>query len=326
MIIEFSIIIPVYNAEKFLSRCIESVLNQTFNNFELILINDGSTDNSGKVCDKYALQDNRIKIFHQKNSGVSAARNLGLENVQGEWVLFIDADDWVESNCLEIINNKIQFTEADLYRFGLRRLNDEKIRYVGCPPNTVKDNKSFIKSKNYRPTGCTYAFKNSIIKEWNFRFPIELKRAEDQTFLLKYISKIRNVVLINKILYNYWDHPDSTVNQQTDIHSTMSNILAANDVLNFCKQNNVDKFFYGHPVKVLYTDFFCYHLKMQNRNNKVLQKLYRTEYKKTIKIYPELKKNRFFRMAYYNISLAETILHKKAQIKNKIKKIFSKNK
>lgn len=102
MSIVISIIVPVYNAEKYLSQCINSILAQEFSNFELLLINDGSHDNSGKICDEYAQKDERIRVFHKKNGGVSSARNLGLDNAKGEWVSFIDADDIVSPDFLSI--------------------------------------------------------------------------------------------------------------------------------------------------------------------------------------------------------------------------------
>ena len=97
---KISVIVPVYNVQKYLSRCIDSILAQTFTDFELLLINDGSKDNSGKMCDEYAKKDTRIHVFHKENGGVSSARNLGLENVQGEWITFIDSDDYLNINFL----------------------------------------------------------------------------------------------------------------------------------------------------------------------------------------------------------------------------------
>ena len=90
-----SVIVPVYNTEKYLDRCIQSILAQTYTDFELLLIDDGSTDLSGEICDKYAEQDSRVKVFHKENGGVSSARNLGLDKANGDWVTFVDADDWV---------------------------------------------------------------------------------------------------------------------------------------------------------------------------------------------------------------------------------------
>lgn len=98
--IKISVIIPIYNSEEYLDDCIKSVLAQNYTNFELLLINDGSTDSSGKICDEYALTDTRIKVFHQENAGVSATRNLGIQESIGEWLCFIDSDDTVNNKYL----------------------------------------------------------------------------------------------------------------------------------------------------------------------------------------------------------------------------------
>ena len=103
-----SVIVPVYNAEKYISKCIDSILSQTFKDFELILINDGSTDNSDLICDKYASIDNRVKVFHKKNGGAGSARNLGIQKASGDWVMFVDSDDWIEPECLDICSKKLR--------------------------------------------------------------------------------------------------------------------------------------------------------------------------------------------------------------------------
>lgn len=97
---KISIIVPVYNAEKTLHRCTNSIINQLYQNWELLLIDDGSTDNSSVICDEYVRKDKRIRVFHKENGGVSSARNVGLDNAEGEWITFIDSDDWVENNYL----------------------------------------------------------------------------------------------------------------------------------------------------------------------------------------------------------------------------------
>ena len=99
--IEISVIVPVYNVEKYLCQCVESILSQTYRNFELLLIDDGSKDNSGNICDEYAKNDPRIRVLHVENGGASYARNIGLNIAVGDWVTFVDADDWVSSNYLE---------------------------------------------------------------------------------------------------------------------------------------------------------------------------------------------------------------------------------
>ena len=111
---QISIIVPVYNAERYLSRCIDSILGQSFRDFELLLIDDGSKDGSGKICDEYAARDNRVQVFHQENRGSSLARKVGFDNAQGEYIVAIDADDWVDHNHLECMMNAMQSTHADI--------------------------------------------------------------------------------------------------------------------------------------------------------------------------------------------------------------------
>ena len=106
-----SVIVPVYNTEKYLRRCIDSVLAQTYTDFELLLIDDGSKDSSGTICDEYAAQDARVRVFHKENGGVSSARNLGLDNAQGEWITFVDSDDYIEENFLKSFERKL---DADI--------------------------------------------------------------------------------------------------------------------------------------------------------------------------------------------------------------------
>ncbi len=112
--VKLSIIIPVYNTEKFLETCIESILRQNYTNWEIILINDGSTDNAGALCDRYSKQDNRILVIHQANSGLSAARNVGICHSTGDYVMFVDSDDWIADNCLEAIATIIEKQFPDI--------------------------------------------------------------------------------------------------------------------------------------------------------------------------------------------------------------------
>ena len=118
---EISIIVPVYNVEKYLSQCIESIINQNYKNIEIILVNDGSTDKSGDICDSYSLKDNRIKVIHKKNEGVSIARNTGLKVATGEYIAFVDGDDFVHeyiyTKLINIINNsKYDLVMCRFYR------------------------------------------------------------------------------------------------------------------------------------------------------------------------------------------------------------------
>lgn len=119
-----SIIIPVYNSEKTLNRCVNSILNQTFMDWELLLVDDGSTDKSGKICDQYALKDFRIRVFHKKNGGVSSARNTGLDYAIGSWITFVDSDDFIDATFLDTL---IRLQSSDLCISGIQFINNETI-------------------------------------------------------------------------------------------------------------------------------------------------------------------------------------------------------
>jgi len=203
--IKVSVIVPLYNAEKFAKRCIESVLMQTFNNYELILINDGSKDNTGAICDQYAAKDNHIKIVHKKNGGVSSARNEGLNLSQGEWVTFLDADDWIEPNFLSIVEESSN--ESADWIFGQwRTVWDSGL------PNEINDTQKEVIFKNWDdikniwneianvdicrcPWGKFY--KRSIIEENNLRFDKNLTYGEDTVFNYQFLTKIKSLKLSN---------------------------------------------------------------------------------------------------------------------------------
>ena len=129
---EISVIVPVYNVEKYLVQCIESIKMQTFENWELILVDDGSQDNSGMICDEYAQKDNRIKVVHQKNRGVSTARNSGVKFATGKYISFVDSDDYIVPNFFEIMLEKLIAYKADMVRCGFYEFNDNNVVFNTC--------------------------------------------------------------------------------------------------------------------------------------------------------------------------------------------------
>ena len=122
-----SIVVPVYNVEKYLERCVDSLINQTYKNIEIILVDDGATDNSGELCDKLLFKDSRIKVFHKLNGGLSDARNYGINQATGEYLLFVDSDDWVENEIVEKLYNSIEQNSADISVCGFNDLVDDTI-------------------------------------------------------------------------------------------------------------------------------------------------------------------------------------------------------
>lgn len=203
---KISIIIPVYNAEKYLDRCIQSIVNQTYKNLEIILINDGSIDKSGDICDKWAEKDNRIKVIHQVNSGVSVVRNTGLDSAIGEYITFVDSDDYIELDYCEILYKALERNNVDI-AYGDYSTN-KHIR------NTSKQIK--WSSKEYDPVYKTPYFfvwgalyKKDILK--NIRFDSDLYVGEDSYFFAQAVKKSSNLVFVDKVLYHYICYPNSAL-------------------------------------------------------------------------------------------------------------------
>ena len=201
-----SIIVPVYNAEKTIKKCIDSILSQTYKKFELILVNDGSTDNSLNILREYETLNERIIIISQENSGVSVTRNKGINIAKGDYIVFVDSDDYIVENGLEILVNEIELNDKlDLVISGFYSIKNSTNRYL----NAILENKIFnnldflLNEKLFKfistPWGKVY--KTEIIKNNNIQFDKNLSLGEDTIFVLEYLKYIRNVEFINESLF-----------------------------------------------------------------------------------------------------------------------------
>lgn len=223
-----SIIIPVYNAEKYLDNCLNSVVNQTLSSIEIIIVNDGSNDASLSICEKYAIRDNRINIINKKNEGVSIARNTGIEFATGEYIMFVDSDDWIDLNMCEVMVNEIISKDADIvFCNHIKEYNDKSKReefdskreFIGN--NAVKsdiilplieedDGDIHHKRASFRsPWGKL--FKRSIIMNNNIRFNKNLIIGEDFIFDLEYLKYCSRVSMDERNLYHYRINEDSVL-------------------------------------------------------------------------------------------------------------------
>lgn len=205
---KISIIIPIYNSEKYLEKCLDSVLTQSYTDFEVLLINDGSTDSSGVICDAFAKKDNRIHVFHKENEGVSSARNLGIEKAQGNWLTFIDSDDYLEPGYLNV-----NLSNADLIVEGFCFVNGNHKRKMTFGDEIVaaNDYKTLFEEKELFKYGYPFSkfFKKSIIDNNQIKFPETFSFAEDLSFFLKYISASKSIKFADTANYNYISHPNS---------------------------------------------------------------------------------------------------------------------
>ncbi len=206
-----SVIVPVYNVEKYLPRCIESILRQTYPYFELILVNDGSPDKSGKICDKYAKKDERIKVIHKENGGVSSARNAGLDCACGEYISFIDSDDWIREDYLEkllapMLQYDVQMVfggmeSRDIERVPLKTKMEEEL--IDIHMWGVKKLREFFFKKDTLSGPVCKLFLKSCLNENGLRFNERIALNEDAIFLLEYWSMVNKIYIINDCLYYY---------------------------------------------------------------------------------------------------------------------------
>lgn len=239
-----SIIIPVFNAEKYLEKSIKSVLVQTFAEFELIIINDGSTDGSAKICDMFAEKDNRVRVIHQDNRGVSAARNTGISNAQGEYICFVDSDDFINEDMLECLyNNAIEY-DADISCCGIVQttLNGvENIRYCTGEKKLILDCKDLLRSFFEEPVyrEVLYGPYNKIIRANIVKtvgFQERFRIAEDLLFNFECLEQANSFYFENRGLYHYIKRENSATTSEFSVKQ-FDYIYVADILLEKCCNN-----------------------------------------------------------------------------------------
>ena len=215
-----SIVIPVYNAEKYLARCLDSIVNQTHKNIEILLINDGSVDNTFNICEEYARNDRRIKLFHEDNQGVSVARNCGIDNATGEYLVFIDADDYIEHNYVETLVNTIEKEKVDMVICGIKEIiSDSTINRKARGEITGVLGDDYFNIIDFLCVPFSKIYRNQIIKEQKLKFLKELNYAEDELFNLNYYKNVKSYVFIDSPLYIY-DHHLNSLSDKKNLRSS----------------------------------------------------------------------------------------------------------
>lgn len=201
-----SVIVPVYNAEKFLNRCIDSILGQTYKDFELILVDDGSQDHSSDILNKYAKMDHRVNLISQNNKGVSGARNTGLQAAKGEYFLYVDADDWIEQDMIEKLISTGRKEDADIIMCNSDHAEEKADLIKGLPTEVDvwdHDRQRYEFMKHQRLTGMLW---NKLIRRSmsdGILFNERTGYGEDAEFLWKILKKSQKMIVINEILYHH---------------------------------------------------------------------------------------------------------------------------
>lgn len=254
--VKVSVVVPVYNKEKVLKKNIQTILNQTLSDIEIILINDGSTDNSGQICDELKYTDNRVRVIHQNNKGVSAARNKGISISTGRYIGFVDPDDWIEENMYENMYKKIKKTQAEvclcnysvdwkektqnvLLSTSSNILNKEQIFKIlilnMIAPETVNSSEQGVMG-----SVCRLLIDRKTIGNSGISFKEGLPLMEDLLFSIKLLSTVDNVYIDEGVYYHYVQDNNSVTNNHRDglyeLHSTINN-----ELVNYLKGNEFYK-------------------------------------------------------------------------------------
>jgi len=239
-----SVVIPVYNVESYLENCINSIVQQTYSNLEIILVNDGSTDNSTKICETAASKDSRIVLINQKNQGVSSARNNGLSIARGEWIYFIDADDFLNLDTFELLSKEFEPT-LDVIQFGLSSVKNGKITGSKHPTKYLKvqSKKEIFENIIMKPlSACLIMIRKSIIDDANLKFNETLKHNEDALFVFQILANCNKLLFYNRAFYNMTVRSDSATSKPMSIFRINNKLLYLQLLINYYKERDLIHF------------------------------------------------------------------------------------
>lgn len=299
-----SIIVPVYNVEEYIKKCLDSLIHQTFEDIEILLIDDGSKDKSGAICDEYAQNDKRIRVIHKKNQGVSAARNAGIKEAKGEWILFVDSDDWINENLLEVCFKYIN-ERTDICFFGFKELQDEhdasnKLnKELAVKTITSKDFLDFqYRIFNRDRSACCSnriiklsspwkVFRKSLIIDNNLFFDEELRNGEDGVFNLYAYQYAKEGVCIEEELYYYRVRLTSVTHKYTpDVETDFRKLQEAYNC--FINKFRQEKLFREVILERMIWSFsFCCILKYCHPDNPFSYRKRRYQFQKEYSFYEE---------------------------------------
>lgn len=240
-----TIVVPVYNVKGYLQRCVDSILAQSFTDFEMLLIDDGSTDGSGEMCDGFAEKDSRIRVIHQQNCGQSRARNVGINQAKGEFITFVDSDDWLEPDMYQLMFASIEKNNSDIVISRLQMVNapNDIIKVIGYDKERIFDRieatKEILRDDMIPSFPVNKIFRRELFD--GIEFPVG-RIFEDTATIYKVFFKANRVVTIPYIGYNYWQNPNGTCQKKHDVvqkqlDRELYNTLAFDERYVFAKNN-----------------------------------------------------------------------------------------
>lgn len=256
---EFSIIVPVYNVEKEIRKCLDSIKNQTYGDFEVLCVDDCGKDSSMDIVREYAQKDNRFKILtHEHNRGVSAARNTGLDNASGEYTMFVDSDDWLETNALEIIKNNFDKSKSEVIVFNIYNCYPDGKKEINDTTNFKKANQTqVLLTENNLNTfiGVVWnrAYKTSLINDNHIRFP-EGMIIEDSDFTFKISMHLKSVFLIDDVLYNYLRNREGSYTTEDAVNNRIKDeITVISNCWKYAKSLGRERYYRKYFLKLIGT-------------------------------------------------------------------------
>ena len=240
-----SVIVPVYKVEKYLKRCVESIVNQTYRNLEIILVDDGSPDRCGEMCEQFAHEDDRIKVIHKENGGLSDARNAGLEIYKGSYVVFVDSDDWLDADMIEILYKTLKKNKADIAECSYRNYFCDCIKEeTECNAEIVVGNSEFalesmLDWKYFKPNAWNKLYKRSVIAD--IRYP-KGKLHEDEFTTYKYIYNAERLVYVDVSKYNYDRRRTDSITGEKFREANLDACLAFRERMYFLQEKGISSF------------------------------------------------------------------------------------
>ena len=273
---KISVIIPIYNVEKYLKRCIESVIKQTYSDLEIILVDDGSQDGCAKICDEYKKKDERIIVIHKKNGGLSDARNVGLKVATGEIISYIDSDDYLDLDMYEKMIKAMEEKNADIVVCGTNIDYEDGHTKVKCE----KEEKSFNREealielnsfKSFDMAVWNKLYKREVVD--NIEFPVG-KKSEDYFVMYQYFARAKKVVIINQAKYHYFQRSNSISRGKNVTHDYIEGSKSQKEFFekNFPDLNYVGNTAYAFSYIATYNRYIKNELKMTNEMKKEFKK------------------------------------------------------
>lgn len=293
-----SIIVPVYNMEKYIEKCLDSLVNQTLNDIEIVVVNDGSSDNSQRIIDKYVKKyPNKVKSYIKTNGGLGSARNYGIKKATSNYIMFVDSDDYIELNMAELLYNKVIMHNSDMAICELFSVNEDyKIidkfsisLYNGC-----KNNLKYILFNNVSVWNRIY--KKSIIINNNLEFRSGIWY-EDIDFIIKYLTLSKKIEVVNEPLYNYLIRNGSIMNNK-NLFKNLDIILSFNEIIDYLKKKKEIKKYYNEvEFLAIYHIYICGLTRIININcnRKDKEKVINEFNNYMSKVFPNFRKNKYLK-------------------------------